>query len=104
MAGHGPVAVRTQVFVEIAAVEIDEVIARLHHRFRDDVRGALGLRAAGIARVEAIHALAVDGVDVRHDLLERRHVDDRKQDERPGELGRADAGDQLLDRHDGRVL
>ena len=65
---------------------------------------AIGLRAGRIAGIEPVHALVVGRVDVRHELLERRHVDDRHEDQRAGELGRLDRVDQLLDRDDRRVF
>jgi hypothetical protein len=45
IAGHCPVAVGPQVLVEVAAVQIDQVIARLDDFLRDDKRRAIGLRA-----------------------------------------------------------
>ena len=104
VAGHRPVAVRPQVFVEVAAVQIDQVIAALDDLLRHDVRRAIGLRALRIARIEPVHVLVVRRVDVRHDALERRDVHERHQDERAGELRRLDRVDQLLDRDDRRVL
>src|SRR5205807_7277812 len=46
VAGDGPVAVWPEALVEIAAVEINQVIAFLDDLLRDHERRALGLRAA----------------------------------------------------------
>ena len=104
IAGHRPVPVRPEALVQIAAVEIDQVIALLDDLLGDRERRAIGLRPAGIPRIEPVHALVVDGVDVRRDLLERRDVDDGDEHERARQLHRVDARDQILDRHDRRVL
>ena len=103
-AGHRPVAVRPQVFIEVAAVQVDQVIAFLYNLFRDHVRRALGLRPAHGARIEPIHALVVDGIDMRHEALERRDVDERHEDQRAGELRGIDRVDQLPDRDDRGVF
>ena len=67
-----PVAVGAQVLVEIAAVEVDEGVAPLHDLARHGEERALRLRAVGLARIEAVHALAVHRIHVRDLLLEGR--------------------------------
>ncbi len=82
VAGHGPVAVRPQVLVQVAAVQIDQVIALFDDLAGDRQRGALRLGAGGRTGVKAVHALVVDRIDVRREALERRHVDQRHQNQR----------------------
>ena len=91
-AGLLPVRVRPQVLVDVAAVEVDEVIAPLDDLRGDGVRGPLGLRAIRTPGIHAIHVLAVHRVEVRHDLRERRHVEQRHDDERAGERRRVHRG------------
>jgi hypothetical protein len=85
-------------------VVVDQVVAAINHFPRDQERSSLGLRAVGFARVEAIHALAVDRIDVRNLLKEGRDVDQREEHNRTGKLRWVDSGDQFLQRDDGGVF
>jgi hypothetical protein len=51
-----------------------------------------------------VHAFVVRRVHVGRQLLERRDVHERHEDQRAGEIGRLDGVDQLLHRNDRRVL
>ena len=102
--GLQPVAVGAQIFVEVPAVEVDQVVAALDDLLRHRVERPLRLRPIRLAGVEAVHALAVDGIDVGDLLLERRRVEERNQDDRAGDLRRVELFDQLLDRDDRGVL
>jgi hypothetical protein len=103
-AGLVPVRVRPQALVDVAAVKVDHVIGLLDHQGRDQMRGAIGLRAIRTAGIHPVHVLAVGGIEVRHDLHERRHVEQRHDDHRARQLLRVDAGDQFLERDDRSVF
>jgi hypothetical protein len=104
VSGLRPVGVRAQVLVEVAAVQVDEVVAALHDLPRHREQRALGLRSVGAPRVETVHALAVHRIDVRDLLLERRDVHERDEDDGPRERRRIERRDQFLHRRDRRVL
>src|SRR5260370_358869 len=69
-AGGSPVGVRAETLVEVAAVVVDEVVAAVDDFLGDEGGGAVGLRAVGFAGIETVHALVVDGIDVRDFLFE----------------------------------
>src|SRR5476649_2779247 len=104
IAGHRPVAVRPQVLVEIAAVEIDQVVALLDDFSGDHERRAIALRAVRVAGIAAVHALVVRRVHVRRELLERRHVDHRHEDQRARQVRRVHGVNQRFDGENRRVL
>ena len=85
-------------------MQIDEVVAFVDHLFRDHIRRAVGLCAGQRPGIEPVHALVVGRVHVRRDPLERRHVDERQQNQRSRHLVRLHAVDQHLDGDDRRVL
>ena len=103
-AGLVPVPVRPQALVDVAAVKVDHVIGLLDDLGRDQMRRAIGLRAIRTAGIHPVHVLAVGGIEVRHDLHERRHVEQRHDDHRARQLLRIDAGDQFLERDDRGVF
>src|SRR4029079_4973733 len=45
ISGFGPITVRPQTFVQVAAVKVDQVIALLNNLFGNQVRSALSLSA-----------------------------------------------------------
>jgi hypothetical protein len=57
-----------------------------------------------LPRVEAVHALAVDRVDVRDLLLEGRRVQERHEDHGARDVGGIEVLDELLDGDDRGVL
>src|SRR2546429_6922379 len=61
-----PIRVRPQTLVEIAAVVVDEVVTTVDDLLGDEIRRALSLRAVGFARLKAVHAFVIDGIDVRN--------------------------------------
>ena len=69
-AGLVPVGIWPQALVEVAAVEIDDVIGLLDDLRRDQVRRAIGLRAVHLPRVHPVHVLAVGRIEMRHNFLE----------------------------------
>ena len=99
-----PVAVRSQILVEVSAVEVDDDVGRRHDLARDERQRTLGLGPARIARIIAVHALPIDRIEMRRHLLERLDVDDRHHDHRPREAARIDAGNELLHGYDRAVL
>jgi hypothetical protein len=103
-AGGSPVGVWAEALVQVAAVVVDQVVAAINHLSRDQERSPLGLRAVGLAGVEAIHAFAVDRIDVRNLLKEGRDVDQRKEHNRTGKLRWVDGWDQFFQRDDRGVF
>src|SRR5882672_9439609 len=99
-----PVGVRTKALVEVAAVVVDEIVAAVDDLFGDEEGGALGLRAVGFARVEAVHAFVVDGIDVRDLLFEGRDVDQWDEDDDAGDLRGVESVDEFFDGDDGGVF
>ena len=86
IAGLGPITIGAQVFIEIAAVIIDEVVAALHDLLGDEVRNPVGLGAIDFAGIKAVHALAVHRIHMRHFLQERWNVHQRQNNDGPGKL------------------
>src|SRR6266478_5531275 len=99
-----PISVWAKALVEVAAVEVDKVIAAINDLLGDEIRGALGLRAVFFPGIKAIHAFVVDGIDVRNLLFEGRDVDKREKDNRSGHLRGIEGGDEVLKRDDGGVF
>jgi hypothetical protein len=67
--GRRPVGIRPQAFIEIAAVQVNQVVGLFHDLLPHRPRRALGLHSVGIARIETVHALAVHRVHMRHLLF-----------------------------------
>ena len=103
-AGFGPVGVAAQVFVEIAAMQIDDVIGFVDHLRGHGGGNAFGLRSIGLAGVHAVQAFAIDGVDVRDLLREGSDVQERQDDERAGHCSRVGGLAQLFKRKDGGIF
>ena len=99
-----PVGVGAEAFIEVAAVVVDEVVATVDDLFGDEEGGALGLRAVGFARIESVHAFAVDGIDVRDFLLEGGDVDEGDENNDAGDLGGVESVDEFFDCDDGSVF
>jgi hypothetical protein len=91
-------------FVEVAAMEVDKVIAAVDNFLGDEEGGTLGLRAIFLARIKAVHAFLVDRVDVRNFLLERGEIDERKDDDGTGELGWIEIKDERFEGDDGSIF
>jgi hypothetical protein len=102
--GNSVVAVRAKVFVEIAAMEIDQVVRFVDDLLRDQERNAVGLRAVHFAGIKSIHTFIVDGIYVRNFLLKRWNVDERNQNYCAGNLRRVERGDHPLDGDNGGVF
>src|SRR6266850_1602895 len=101
---RAPVSVGAEAFVEAAAVVVDEEVAAVDDLLGDEEGGALGLRAVGLAGVEAVHAFVVGGMDVGNFLLEGGDVNERNEDDDAGDLGGVERGDEFFDGDDGGVL
>jgi hypothetical protein len=109
VASHSPVAVWPQVLVQIAPVQVDEVIALLDDFFRHGERGAFCLSPGCGTRIKAIHALVVDRVDVWRQALERCDVHERHEDQGPRKCRGINSGargrsHQFFDSQNGRVF
>ena len=74
LASGSPVSVGTEALVEVSAVEVDQVVAALDDLVRDDKKGPFRLGPICLAGIEAVHALAIDRIEVRHFLLERSNI------------------------------
>ena len=105
VAAAKPIAVRAKIFVEIAAVQIDDDVRRRRRSAAVTAASArcvcVPFASPGYSRV---HALAIDRIQVRRHLKERGAVQQRRDDHRSGERSRIDARDELLHRDDRRVL
>jgi len=77
LASRCPVRVRAEALVEIAAVVIDKIITSVDDLFGDKEGRTFSLGPIGLPGVEAIHALVIDGVNVRDLLFEGLNVDER---------------------------
>ena len=95
-----PVAIRAKIFVEIAAVQVDDDVGWRDDLLRDGRERALRLRSVRIARLARVHPLAIDRIHVGRHRLEGRDVEQRRNDDGSGELRGVDARDQLLKRDD----
>ena len=76
-----PVGVRTQALVEVAAVQIDQVVAFLDNFFCDQPGGPFGLCTVCIARIKTIHALPICGIHMRYFLFEGTEIHQRNDDQ-----------------------
>jgi hypothetical protein len=79
-------------------------VAAPDHFRRQRPGDSLALGAVGAAGKHAIQVLAVVRIDVRHAVLEGRHVRDSDQDDRSLQVFRIDASQELLTRENRRVL
>ena len=66
-----PIAVRSKILVEVAAVEIDDDVRRRQGSALNRGERALRLRSVRVARIARVHSLAIDRIHVRRHLLER---------------------------------
>ena len=85
-------------------MEVDQVVAFLHYFFRDQPRCSVSLRPIGIARIKAVHALAVNRIHMRHFLLKGREVHQRNDDQFSRHLRRIDRLNELLQGNNGCIL
>src|SRR5208283_73843 len=102
--GGPPVGVGAEALVEVTAVIVNQVIATIDDLFGDEEGSAIGLRSIGFAGIEAVHALVINRIDVRDFLFEGSDVDERNQDDRAGNCGGIEIGDQPFDSNDGNVF
>src|SRR5580692_7610493 len=86
LASGCPVRVRAEALVEIAAVVVDKIITSIDDLLGDKKGSTFSLRPIGFPRVEAVHALVIDGVNMRDLLFERLNVDERHKDDGAGDL------------------
>ena len=77
LAGGCPVRVWNEALVEIAPVVIDQIVTSVDDLFGDNEGRPFSLRPISFPGVEAIHALVIDGVNVRDLLFEGLNVDER---------------------------
>ncbi len=70
VARFSPIAVGSQAFIDVAAVQVDQMIASLDNLLRDEIGSAFCLRAVPATGIEAIHVFAIDGIEVSDLLLE----------------------------------
>ena len=77
----GPIGIWTQTLVEVSAMQVNQVVAFFDYLLSDQPGCAFGLRAVRIARIKAVHALAVNGIYVRHFLLEGSKIHERNDDQ-----------------------
>jgi hypothetical protein len=104
LASWCPVRVRAEVLVEIAAMVVDKIITSIDDLFGDNEGRTFSLRPIGFPRVEAVHALAVDGVNVGDLLFEGLNVDEGDKDNGAGDLRRIKQVDQFFKRDDRGVF
>jgi hypothetical protein len=76
LASRCPVRVRAETLVEIATVVVDKIITSIDNLSVDKKGRTFSLRPIGFPRVEAVHALVIDGVDMRDFLFEGLNVDE----------------------------
>ena len=86
LASRCPVGVRAQALVEIAAVVVDKIITSIDDLFSDKKGRTLSLRPISFPRVEAVHALVIDGVHMGDLLFEGLNVDEGDKDNGAGDL------------------
>src|SRR5262245_66250429 len=67
--GFCPIAIGPEALVEIASMQVNQMVALLNDLLRDQERRAVGLRAVHTAWVHSIHALAVYRIKVWSFLL-----------------------------------
>src|SRR2546430_17047622 len=83
---------------------VDEVVTAVDNLFGNDIRRALGLRTVRFARIRAVHALVIDGIDVRNFLFEGRDVHKRNENDRARDLNRIELSNEFFNRDDGSVF
>src|SRR5215469_9070694 len=104
LASGCPVRIRAEALVEIATVVVDKIIASVDDLCGDNKGCAFGLRSIGFPGVKAVHALVIDGVNVRYLLFEGGNVDERNQDDGAGDLRGIKQVDEFFNRDDGCVF
>ena len=75
LASRGPIRVRPEALVEIAAVVVDKIITSIDDLFGDKKGRTFSLRPIGFPGVKAVHALVIDRVDMGDFLFEGLNVD-----------------------------
>ena len=88
LASGCPVRVRAEALVEIAAVVVDKIITSIDDLFGDEKGRTFGLRPIGFTRVEPVHALVIDGVNMGDLLFEGLNVDEGDKDNGAGDFRR----------------
>jgi len=86
LASRCPVRVRAEALVEIAAVVVDKIITSIDNLFGDNKGRTFSLRPIVFPRVKAVHALVIDGVNMRDFLFEGLNVDEGYKDNGAGDL------------------
>jgi len=86
LATRSPIRVRAEALVEIAAVVVDKIITSIDDLFGDKKGRTFSLRPIGFPRVEAVHALVIDGVNMGDLLFEGLNVDEGDKDNGAGDL------------------
>jgi hypothetical protein len=81
-----PVRVGAKALVEISAVVVDKIITSIDDLFSDKKGRTFSLRPIGLPRVEAVHALAIDRVNMGNLLFEGLNVDEGDKDNGAGDL------------------
>ena len=104
LASRCPVRVRAEALVEIAAVVVDKIITSINDLLGDKKGCTFSLRPIGFPRVEAVHALVIDGVDVGNFLFERLNIDERNKNNGPADLRGIKQVDEFFNRDDGGVF
>ena len=99
-----PVRVRAEALVEIAALVVDKIITSIDDLFRDKEGRTFSLRPIGFPRVEAVHALVIDGVNMRDLLFEGLNVDEGDKNDGAGDLRGIKLVDEFFNRDDGGVF
>ena len=104
LASRCPVRVGAKALVEIAAVVVDKIITSIDDLFGDKKGRTFSLRPIGFPRVEAVHALAIDRVNMGNLLFEGLNVDEGNKDNGAGDLRRIKKVDEFFKRDDGGVF
>jgi hypothetical protein len=104
LASRCPVRVRAKALVEIAAVVVDKKITSFDHLFGDKKGRTFSLRPISFPRVEAVHALVIDGVNMGDLLFEGLNVDEGDKNNGAGDLRGIKLVDEFFNRDDGGVF
>ena len=96
-AGQIDLCVFDELFLQIAAVDVDHVVSALDDLAPHEVGNPVGVRTRGVARKRSADVLAVERVEVGREAVERRHVDARNGDDGTPKLVRIDPPEELLD-------
>src|SRR5438105_3385625 len=83
---------------------VDKIITSINDLFGDKKGDTFSLRAIGFPRVEAVHALVIDGVDMGNLLFEGLNVDKRDKNNGASDLRRIKQIDEFFKRYDGGVF